>query len=53
MTLLFIKSKLHYKEVNISIIIVSVIHNKLANSIIKIILSNNIANNVVVIIAVI
>jgi len=51
--LLFIKSKLYYKEVNIGIIIIGVIYNKPANLITKIILSNNIANNVVVIIAVI
>jgi hypothetical protein len=49
--LLFIKSKLCYKEVNTGVIIIGVIHNKLANSTIKIILSNNIANNIIVVIA--
>ena len=49
--LLFTKSEFHYKEVNISIIIVGIIYNKPANLITKIILSNHIANNVVVIIA--
>jgi len=51
--LLFIKSKLYYKKFNISIIIMGVIYNKLANLTIKIILSNNIANNVIVVIAII
>jgi len=49
--LLFIKSKLCYKEVNADIIIIGVIYNKLANSTTKIILNNNIANNVMVVIA--
>ena len=49
--LLFIKSKLCYKEVNTDIIIISVIYNKLTNLTTKIILSNNIANNIVVVIA--
>jgi len=51
MTLLFIKSKLYYKEVNTGIVIVGVIYNKPANSITKIILNNDIANNVMVVIA--
>jgi len=46
LTLLFIKSKLYYKKVNIG-----VIYNKLANLTTKIMLSNNIANNVIVVIA--
>jgi len=50
-TLLFIKSKLCCKEVNASIIIISIIHDKPANLITKIILSNDIANNIVVVIA--
>ena len=50
-TLFFIKSKLYCKEVNIGIVIVSVIYNKPANLTTKIILSNNIVNNVVVVIA--
>ena len=49
--LLFIKSKLYYKEVNIGIIIIGIIYNKTANLTTKIILSNNITNNVVVVIA--
>ena len=49
--LLFIKSELYYEEVNIGVIIVGVIHNKLANSTTKIILSNGIANNIMVVIA--
>ena len=49
--LLFIKSKLCCKEVNIDIIIISIIHDKPANLTTKIILNNNIANNVVVVIA--
>jgi len=52
MTLLFIKSKLRYKEVNIGVVIVGVIYNKPANSTTKIILSNDIANNVIVVVAV-
>jgi len=51
MILLFIKSKLHCKEVNTSIIIIGVIHDEPANLTIKIILSNNIANNVMIVIA--
>ena len=49
--LLFIESELYCKEINAGIIIISVIYNKLANLITKIIFSNNIANNVVVVIA--
>ena len=49
--LLFIKSKLYYKKINISIIIMGVIYNKLANSTTKIILSNNVPNNIMVVIA--
>jgi len=49
--LLFIKSKLCYKEVNTGVIIIGVIHNKPANSTTKIILSNDIANNIMVVIA--
>ena len=45
------KSKLYYKEVNIGVIIINIIHNKPANLITKIILSNNIANNIIVVIA--
>ena len=52
MTLLFIKSKLRYKEVNIGVVIVGVIYNKPANSTTKIMLSNDIANNVIVVVAV-
>jgi len=37
--LLFIKSNLRYKEVNIGIVIIGIIYNKLANSTTKIILS--------------
>jgi len=51
--LLFIKSKLYYKEVNINIIIIGIIYNKLTNLATKIIFSNDIANNVIVIIAII
>jgi len=46
--LLFIKSELRCEEVNAGVIIMGVIHDKLANLTTKIILSNNIANNVVV-----
>ena len=49
--LLFIKSKLHCKEVNVGIIIINIIYNKPVNLTTKIIFSNNIANNVVVVIA--
>jgi hypothetical protein len=49
--LLFIKSKLYYKEVNAGVIIVNIIHNKPANLTTKIILSNNIANNIIIVIA--
>ena len=51
LTLLFIKYKLYYKEVNIGVVIIGVIYNKLANLTTKIILSNDIANNVIVVIA--
>ena len=49
--LLFIKSKLYYKKVNIGVIIIGIIYNKPANLTTKIILSNNITNNVIVVIA--
>ncbi len=48
--LLFIKSKFCYKKVNINIVIIGIIYNKLPNSTTKIIFSNNSTNNVVVII---
>ena len=48
--LLFIKSRFYYKEVNISVIIIGIIYNKLANLSTKIILSNDIANNIIVVI---
>jgi len=49
--LLFIKSKLYCKEVNIGIIIIGIIYNKPANLTTKIVLSNSITNNVIVVIA--
>ena len=49
--LLFIESKLCYKKVNAGVIIIGIIHNKPANLITKIILSNDIANNIIVVIA--
>ena len=49
--MLFIKSELYYKEVNIGVVIIGVIYNELANLTTKIILSNDIANNVMVVIA--
>ena len=49
--LLFIKSELRCKKVNVGVIIMGVIHNEPANSTTKIILSNDIANNIVVVIA--
>jgi len=49
--LLFIKFKLYREEVNIGIVIIGIIYNKLANLTTKIILSNGIANNIMVVIA--
>jgi len=51
--LFFFKFKFYYKKINISIIIIGVIYNKLANLTIKIILSNSITNNIIVVIAII
>ena len=49
--LLFIKSKLYCKEVNIGVVIIGVIYNEPANLTTKIILSNNITNNIIVVVA--
>jgi len=49
--LLFIEFKLYCEEVNVGVVIIGVIYNKLANLTTKIILSNGIANNVMVVIA--
>ena len=49
--MLFIKSELYYKEVDIGVVIIGIIYNEPANLTTKIILSNNIANNVIVVIA--
>jgi len=43
--LFFIKFKLYCKNININIIIIGIIYNKLANLTTKIIFSNDIANN--------
>jgi len=51
--LLFIKSKLYYKEINAGVIITSIIYNKIANLTTKIIFSNNITNNIIVVIVII